>query len=69
MYEGTEDTQLKCLPFLPLRVTLVLGRCLSSISLCVKKKNVCVQLFHSWGCSVGSKLEWDANAPSGVPDG
>lgn len=42
MYEDTEDTQLKCLPFLPLRVTLVLGRCLSSISLCVKKeKYVC----------------------------
>lgn len=56
MYEDTEDTQVKCLLFLPLHVTLVLGRCLSSISLGVKK-NVCAQLFHLWGCSVRSKLE------------
>lgn len=41
MYEDTEDTQVKCLPFLPLHVTLVLGCCLSSISLGVKKKYVC----------------------------
>lgn len=56
MYEDTEDTQLKCLPFLPLRVTLVLGRCLSSISLRVKKKNMCVSSY-----SIRGAARWEAN--------
>lgn len=67
MYEDAEDTQVKCLPFLPLYVTLVLGRCLSSISLGVKKKCVC-PVIPFVGLLGEKQIRVSANAPSGVPD-